>query len=138
VSFLIQTTGSKPTDVHTIVPSQNDSVFITGANGRISGEKTLPVPVQKNIEAENLKFKDSTVNDSTTTKHGYLPKLTGDEEDVFTGVGFQKLPRIGSGFGNIYYVPARETVTIGLYYENVVTTMQIYGSLQVYGKLTLL
>lgn len=136
---LIQTTGSKPTDVQTVVPTKNNSVFITGANGRISGENTLPVPVQKNIDIENLRISDSVVNNSSETKHGLLPKLSGEDDEYLNGSGeFVKPPRSGSGFGNIWWVKTGTVVTVGETYENVVTNMLVDGTLIVDGILTIL
>lgn len=135
---LIQTTGSKPTDIHTVVPTKNNSVFITGANGRISGEDTLPLPVQKNIEVENIKFKDTTTNNSSETKHGLLPKLSGESDEYLNGEGsFVRPTKVGSGFGNIYNIRANQTVTIGVDYENVVSNIIIDGALIIDGRLTI-
>lgn len=135
---LIYTTGDKPTDRHSIIPSQDNSVFISGRGGKISADRTLPVPVQNNIDAENIRFSDSTVNDTSTGKHGFMPKLTGEADDVFTGLGWGKLPETGSGFANIWWVKARQTVTIGDVYENVVSKMKVDGILRIYGVLKIL
>lgn len=136
---LIQTSGSKPTDVHTVVPTKNNSVFITGANGRISGEDALPVPVQKNIDIENVRISDSVVNNSSETKHGLLPKLSGDATEVLNGLGtWVNMPKVGTGFGNIWWVKTGTVVTVGETYENVVTNMLVDGTLIVDGILTIL
>lgn len=136
---LIYTTGDKPTDRHTVIPSRDNSVFIGGRGGKPSAEQTLPVPVQENIDIENVRISDSTVNNSTEGKHGLLPKLSGDNSTFLNGEGeFVSPPRTGSGFGNIWNVESGQTVTIGANYENVVSGMVIDGDLVINGKLTIL
>ncbi len=136
---LVKTELPKKNYGNGLVPAVESGVLISDEKGVFKTDQTLPVPVQKNIEAENLKFKDSTTNNSSETKHGFLPKLSGEGDEYLNGNGeFAKPPRSGSGFGNIWKVLSGETVVIGEVYENVVTTMQIYGTLQVYGKLTIL
>lgn len=122
-----------------LVPAIKSGVLISDANGEFETSQTLPVPVQKNIEAENLKFVDSTTNNSSETKHGFLPKLSGEDDEYLNGEGeFVKPPRSGSGFGNIWNVESGQTVTIGANYENVVSEMEVSGVLDIYGKLTIL
>lgn len=136
---LIYTTGDKPTDRHTIIPSRDNSVYIGGRGGKPSAEQTLPIPVQENIDIENVRISDSTVNNSTEGKHGLLPKLSGDNSTFLNGEGeFVSPPRTGSGFGNIWNVESGQTVTIGANYENVVSEMEVSGVLDIYGKLTIL
>lgn len=121
-----------------LVPAIESGALISDEKGNFKASQTLPVPVQKNIEAENLKFKDSTTNNSTETKHGFLPKLSGEEDEYLNGEGeFVKPPRSGSGFANIYKIDASQTVTIGANYENVVSNMIIDGALVVDGRLTI-
>jgi len=122
-----------------LVPAIKSGVLISDANGEFETSQTLPVPVQKNIEAENLKFVDSTTNNSSETKHGFLPKLSGEDDEYLNGNGeFVKPPRSGSGFANIWWVKTGATVTIGEIYENVVSRMQVDGHLEIDGKLTIL
>lgn len=136
---LIYTTGDKPTDRHTIIPSRDNSVYIGGRGGKPSAEQTLPIPVQENIDIENVRISDSTVNNSTEGKHGLLPKLSGDNSTFLNGEGeFVSPPRTGSGFANIWWVKTGVTVTIGEIYENVVSRMQVDGHLEIDGKLTIL
>jgi hypothetical protein len=71
---------------HGVIPSQSDSV-VANVNGRLAFTQILPDKVQANTSAEKISFSDSTKNDATTLKHGYLPKLSGDVNDVFRGDG---------------------------------------------------
>lgn len=120
------------------VPAIKSGSVITNEKGEFVVTQTLPTPVQKNIEAENLKFKDSTVNNSSESKHGFLPKLSGQAEEYLDGEGnWVKPPRGGQGFANIWWVESDETVTIGASYENVVSNMVIDGALVIDGRLTI-
>lgn len=124
-----------------VIPATKDSVVVTDNSGKFSSKQTLPTKVQNNIDVEKISFSDKTINDATTTAHGLLPKLNGLATYFLNGLGQWAVPprpTKSDYFGNIWWVKAGTTVTIDDDRENVVTTMQIYGSLQVYGKLTLL
>jgi len=122
-----------------LVPAIKSGALISDANGEFETSQTLPVPVQKNIEAENLKFADSTTNNSSETKHGYLPKLSGESGEFLNGEGeFVSPPRSGSGFGNIWWVKTGQTVTVGETYENIVSYLRLDGRLIIDGIQTIL
>lgn len=135
---LIKTDNPKNYNGGTI-PAIDNGVLITTDKGKFKTSQTLPDEVQENIDVEKISFSDSTVNNSSETKHGLLPKLSGEDDEFLNGNGeFVKPPRTGSGFGNIWNVESGQTVTIGANYENVVSGMVIDGSLIIYGKLTIL
>lgn len=135
---LIKTDNPKNYNGGTI-PAINNGALITTDKGKFKSSQTLPDAVQENIEVEKISFEDSTVNNSSETKHGLLPKLSGDSTEYLNGEGEWTTPsRVGTGFGNIWNVPSGTVVTIGANYENVVSGMVIDGDLVINGKLTIL
>lgn len=135
---LIKTDNPKNYNGGTI-PAIDNGVLITTDKGKFKSSQTLPDAVQENIEVEKISFEDSIVNNSTESKHGLLPKLSGEDTEYLNGAGeWVTPPRNGTGFGNIWNVESGQTVTIGANYENVVSGMVIDGSLVINGKLTIL
>lgn len=135
---LIKTDNPKNYNGGTI-PAIDNGVLITTDKGKFKTSQTLPDEVQENIDVEKISFSDSTVNNSSETKHGLLPKLSGEDDEFLNGNGeFVKPPRTGSGFGNIWNVESGQTVTIGANYENVVSRMVVDGILIIDGVLTIL
>jgi len=40
-----------------------------------------------NVQGKDLSLGSNTDNNATTTRHGFLPKLSGSETDVLNGAG---------------------------------------------------
>ena len=81
---------------HGVIPSQSDSV-VANVNGRLLFTQTLPDKVQSNIAAEKTSFSDNTKNNATTSKHGFLPKLSGNDNEFLDGEGNWSIPKKGGG-----------------------------------------
>lgn len=135
---LILTDNPKNYNGNTVEAKKN-AALITTDKGEYEASQTLPDKVQNNIAVEKIAFSDKTTNNSSTSKHGLLPKLSGESDEYLNGDGeFVKPPRSGSGFGNIWWVKTGTVVTVGETYENVVTNMLVDGTLIVDGILTIL
>ena len=122
------------------IPAKDNSVLIINDKGKFESSQVIPDKTQNNIAVEKIAFSDKTTNDVTATKHGLIPKLPNDSSYVMTGTGWGKLPRTGTGFGNIWWVKNGETIVVGDAYENVVSNMiiDLGGTLRVDGILTIL
>tara|TARA_R110000868_G_scaffold38259_2_gene134058 strand:- start:744 stop:1076 length:333 start_codon:yes stop_codon:yes gene_type:complete len=81
---------------HGVIPSQSNSV-VANVNGRLLFTQTLPDKVQGNIFAEKIQLSDSIANNASTTKHGLLPKLSGDDDEFLDGKGNWSIPKGGGG-----------------------------------------
>lgn len=47
----------------------------------------IPQGIQKKISAENIYFRDKLTGNASISKHGFLPKLTGDITKFLNGLG---------------------------------------------------
>jgi len=81
---------------HGVIPSQSDSV-VANVNGRLLFTQTLPDKVQANTSVEKISFSDSAKNNATTSRHGLLPKLSGDDNEFLDGKGNWSIPKKGGG-----------------------------------------
>ena len=92
---LLQTSKNPIDGRYKLVPTANNGVVVTDQFGNLKTEKILPTPIQENIVVEDLKFSDSNKKNASTSKHGLLPKLSGDPTQYLDGEGNFTVPAGG-------------------------------------------
>lgn len=90
-------------------PSEADDFLVTYDASAGSHKKVKP----GNFDVENFTFSDNTTNNSSTTKHGLLKKLSNTATEYMDGSGNWSTPTGGTGTGAACTVLGRDVNSSG-------------------------
>jgi len=76
--------------------TSNSGLAGTDYQGDPTVYQRIPQGIQKKISAENIYFRDKLTGNASTSKHGFLPKLSGNSGEYLDGTGNFTVPS-GSG-----------------------------------------